>query len=119
MKKEITAYVKPDKDFIHNHIVSCYVDEDRAVGHFVITPSEEDIPLLQALVYGITTGGGVNFDIADAVNKQRIVQVTEVRVNAEGASFISFAYDKHEYNKFKHDMREGVVPIKKKKGLTL
>ena len=112
MEKEITAYIKPDKDFIHNHIIRCHVDEDNAVGYFAITPSEEAIPLLQALVYGIITGGGVNFDITDAVDKQRIVQVTEVFVTAEGPSFIDFAYDKHEYINFKHDIQEGVLPIK-------
>lgn len=111
MEKEITAYIKPDKDFIHNHIISCYVDEDNATGRFTITPSEEDIPLLQALVYVIITGGGVNFDITDAVDKQRIVQVTEVFVTAEDPSFINFTYDKHEYRNFMHDMKEGVVPI--------
>lgn len=111
MAKEITAYIKPDKDFIHNHIISCYVDEDRAVGHFVITPSEEDVHLLQVLVYGIITGGGVNFDITDAVDKQRIVQVTEVFVAAEGESVIYFTYDAQEYKTFLHDMQEGVLPI--------
>ena len=111
MEKEITAYIKPDKDFIHNHIISCYADEDNATGRFTIAPSEEDIPLLQALVYGIITGGGANFDITDAVDKQRIVQVTEVFVAAEGESVISFTYDKHEYRNFLHDMQESVIPI--------
>lgn len=107
MKKEITAYIKPDKDFIHGRIIGCYVDEKNATGYFPVTPSEEDIPLLQALVYGIITGGGVNFDITDAVNEQRIVQVTDVYVTAEGLSFINFAYDKYEYRNFLHDMQEG------------
>ena len=111
MEKEITAYIKPDKDFIHNRIISCYADEDNATGRFTITPSEEDIPLLQALIYGMTTGGGVNFDITDAVDKQRIVQVTDVFVAAEGESVIYFTYDKHEYRNFLHDMQEGVLPI--------
>ena len=111
MEKEITTYIKPDKDFIHNRIISCHADEDNATGHFTVTPSEEDIPLLQALVYGIITGGGVNFDITDAVDKQRIVQVTEVYVAAKDVSFINFAYDKHEYINFKHDIQEGVLPV--------
>ena len=111
MEKEITAYIKPDKDFIHNHIISCHADEDNATGHFTVTPSEEAIPLLQALVYGIITGGGVNFDITDTVDKQRIVQVTEVFVTAEGESVIYFAYDNHEYRNFMHDLQESVIPI--------